>query len=166
MERSWKEWEQRKECDQNILYKYIFKSKGKYKEQPAQQKQRKKYSKDPTPEILENSTGKSSYSRTRCIFSYLYQRRQPVKKASQRQASASRDNSALVLKSHMKAKLHNCDMCAGGLGPCHAYYLDGSFISMSPYEPSFVGSVDFLVMYLTPLARKIFPPPLPQDFPA
>jgi hypothetical protein len=58
----------------------------------------------------------------------------------------------------MKTQLHNCYICAEGLGPFHACSLISSSVSVSRYGPRLVGSVCFLVVSLTPLAPSILLP--------
>ena len=55
----------------------------------------------------------------------------------------------------MKTKLHNCYICAEGLGPSHAYSLVCGSVSVNPYGPRLVDSVGFLVVSLTPHAPTI-----------
>ena len=63
-----------------------------------------------------------------------------------------------------KTKLHNCYICAEGLGLFHACSLLGSSVSVSPYGSSLVDSVGFLVVILITLASSI-PLPLYQRIP-
>jgi hypothetical protein len=44
----------------------------------------------------------------------------------------------------METKLHNCNLCAEGLGQSHADSLVGCSVSVSPCEPRLVDSVGFL----------------------
>lgn len=66
----------------------------------------------------------------------------------------------------MKTQLNNCYICIEGLGLSHSCSLVDSSVFISPHGPRIVGSIDFLVVSLTPLAPSILPPPLPQDYPS
>ena len=67
----------------------------------------------------------------------------------------------------MKTKLYNCDICVQGLGQSHAGSLvGGGSVSVSPYGPKLVDSVDFLMVFLIRLAPKILPPSFLKDSPS
>lgn len=57
-------------------------------------------------------------------------------------------------------RLCNCDICAEDLGQSYAVSLVIDSISVSPYEPMLVDSVDFLG------APTVLPHPLPWDSPS
>ena len=61
--------------------------------------------------------------------------------------------------------MHSCYIRAEGLGSSHAYFLVNSSFSVYTYETRLVGSMDFLLVSLTPVALTILPLPLPQDSP-
>lgn len=52
----------------------------------------------------------------------------------------------------MKTQLNNCYICVEGLGLSPSCCLVGSSVSMSPHKLRLVGSVDFPVVSMTPLA--------------
>ena len=57
--------------------------------------------------------------------------------------------------SYKKTILHNCNICAGGLGKLCEGFLVCSSVSVSNYGPKLIDSVGFLVVSLTPLAPTI-----------
>jgi hypothetical protein len=65
----------------------------------------------------------------------------------------------------MKTKLHNCYICAEGLGQSHACSLVGGSDSVSPCGPGLVDSVGFLFLYLTSLAPANHSSPSSSGFP-
>jgi hypothetical protein len=65
----------------------------------------------------------------------------------------------------METKLNNCYIYVEGLGPSHACSLVGGSVSLAPYGPTLVHSVDFLMVYLIPLAPPILYLLLAEDSP-
>ena len=63
----------------------------------------------------------------------------------------------------MKTKLHICYLHVGGLGLAHTCSLIGGLVSVSPLGPRLVDSVDFFVVFLTPLTPSILLPTLLQN---
>jgi hypothetical protein len=53
--------------------------------------------------------------------------------------------------------MHNCNICAEGLGQPHAYSLVGGSVSVDIYVTKIVDSVGFLVVSLTLLVPTVLP---------
>jgi hypothetical protein len=69
------------------------------------------------------------------------------------------------LEPHKETKLHDCNIYVGSLGHTHTGSLMVISVSLSPYEPRAVDSMDFLVVSLTCLAHTVLPPHCLQDCP-
>ena len=66
----------------------------------------------------------------------------------------------------MKTKLHNCNICAEGLGQSYASTLVNGSGSVGPYGLRLPDSVAFLGVFFTSLAPTILPAPLLCDSPS
>ena len=69
-------------------------------------------------------------------------------------------------ESYMNTKLHNCYICAEGLGQFHVGFLVGSSVSVRAFRSSLVDSAGFHVVSSAPLTSLILLPSLLQDCPS
>lgn len=107
----------------------------------------------------------SSYSRTRHIFSYQHQTRQPTEgKEIQRQATESQTvpSPAVRNPTRRSSYISVTYVQRAQIQPMHTLYL--VFTIVNPYRLSLVDSVAFLVVSLIPLDPSILSSPCPWYF--